>query len=174
MKLVFALVVFILALSLTFKTIAEEQHKTEPAACTAGQTENCGHAAAESHGGGHGDLTAKMNSLFPEHKSRQAEVGLAPKTTKLLSPKFLAKVTSGSVKLEWSEIPGATHYHLQVATDPNFKWLVLNNHFTKGNSADFATAEANTRYYWRVASVKDNNLSMHNKSNFVSSAFDAK
>ena len=154
MKLVFALVVFFLALGLTFKTVA---------AGTGGG----------SHGGGHGDLSARMNSLFPE-KQKNPAVGTAPRQTKLVSPKFMSKVPGGAVKLEWSETAGATNYHVQVATDPNFKWVILNNHFAKGTSIDFSTAEAGKRYFWRVAAVKDDNISMHTKSNFVSSAFDTK
>ncbi len=155
MKLVVALFVFILAMSLSFESTAESAK------------------GGAGHGSGHGDLSAKMNSLFPE-KQKNPAVGTPPRQTKLVAPKFLTTVPAGTVKLQWSETVGATNYHVQVATDPNFKWVLLNEHFAKGTSLDFATAETGKRYFWRVASVKNDNISMHSKSLFVSSAFDAK
>ena len=158
MKVVLTLFVFFLTLALTFKTIAEEQshesHKTE-------------------HSGGHNELSNRMNSLFPE-KQKNSAVGVPPKQTKLEEPKFLSKVSAGTVKLQWTETAGATNYHVQVATDPNFKWLLINDHWIKNTSYDFTTAEPGKRYFWRVASVKNDNISMYTKSLFVSSAFDSK
>ncbi len=155
MKLVVALFVFILAMSLSFESTAE------------------GTDAGADHAAGHGDLSTKMNSLFPE-KQKNPAVALPPQQTKLVAPKFLSSVPAGAVKLQWSETSGATDYHVQVATDPNFKWILVNEYFAKGTSLDFATAEAGKRYFWRVAAVKSENISIHTKSLFVSSAFDAK
>ncbi len=158
MKVVLALFVFFLAAGLTFKSIAEEHqvvnHKIQ-------------------HGGGHSELSDRMNSLFPE-KQKNPAVSARPEQTTLAEPKFLAKVPAGTVQLKWSETAGATNYHVQVATDPNFKWLVINDHWIKTNSFDFIAAEAGKRYFWRVASVKNDNISMYTKSLFVSSAFDSK
>ncbi len=158
MKIVFALFVFFLALGLTFKTIAEEQshesHKSE-------------------HSAGHSELSDRMNSLFPE-KQKDPTMSNRPVQTKLEEPKFLSKVSAGTVKLQWTETAGATNYHLQIATDPNFKWLLINDHWVKDTSYDFTSVEPGKRYFWRVASVKNDNISMYTKSLFVSSVFDSK
>ncbi len=183
MKLIIAAFVFFLTLSLTYKVSANE-----PKACSPGTNENCAQSKGESHGPNHGaeqgakdnthqeghnDLSKKMNSLFPE-KQKDPRVSTRPLQVKLESPKFLTVVSAPSVKLGWSDGAGATSYHLQVATDPNFKWLLVNEHFVKGSSYDLAKLEAGKRYFWRVASVKDDNISMFTKSLFVSSAFDTK
>jgi hypothetical protein len=169
MKFVLAAFVFILALGLSVKSIASE---TET--CTAEKTENCtAPHETEKHGEakeGHDNLNAEMNSLFPE-KQKNAALADRPAVTKLTTPKFLAKVNGATTKLEWTAIPGATNYHVQVATDPNFKWLIANDHWVKTNSFDVANLQADQKYYWRVATVKDQNDSMSTKSLFVSSAF---
>ncbi len=155
MKLVVALFVFILAMSLTIESIAE------------------GAKAGAGHGSGHGDLSEKMNSLFPEKQKNPAE-SARPLLTTLVSPKFLTMLPAGTVKLQWAETAGATNYHVQVATDPNFKWILLNDYWAKGTALNFPNAETGKRYFWRVAAVKQTNISMHTKSLFVSSAFDTK
>ncbi|MFZ3231755.1 MAG: fibronectin type III domain-containing protein [Pseudobdellovibrio sp.] len=182
MKPLIAFFVFILALGLSYTTVANE---TE--VCTAEKTENCSHQtneeksgashatahAAAPHGGEHNELSTKMNSLFPE-KHKDTSHSIRPAITKLMAPKFLAQVPSGTVKLQWNEGVNATSYHVQVATDPNFKWLVVNDYSVKGTTYDAVNLEVGKRYFWRVASVKSENESMSTKSLFVSSAFDTK
>lgn len=191
MKPAIALFVFILALGLSYQTLADI---TAPPTCTGEKTENCSkpeghdaHATAATHAeksehkaAGHGEaadhhseLATRMNSLFPE-KQKDPIVGSRPEITKLTAPKFLSKVAAGSVKLEWTAVENTTNYHVQVATDPNFKWLVANNTNVQGTSFEAANLEAGKRYFWRVASVKSDNISMFTKSIFVSSAFDTK
>ncbi len=118
---------------------------------------------------GHKDLSASMNSLFPE-KQPIKELTTTPTIVELSSPKFLSKL-SGAAKLEWKAAKGANAYHVQIATDPNFKWLVKDEHFVKTTSFEFANTTANTHYFWRVAAINTNNDSMFTKSIFVSSAF---
>ncbi len=179
MKFVVAALVFILALSITPKVVATENGE----ACTADKKENCvesktehksehksekaGHESKEDH---HEKLGKKMNSLFPQKEKNSSVVG-RPSIVKLTSPKFLAKVSGATTKLEWTAVEGANVYHVQVATDPNFKWLVANEHSVKGTSFEATQLEADKNYYWRVAAVKSENDSMFTKSLFVSSAF---
>ena len=49
-----------------------------------------------------------------------------PAKPELLEPSYRAKITSDAVTLKWSSVATASAYHLQVATDPNFKWLLVN------------------------------------------------
>ena len=181
MKLFLAVFVFFLTLSLTYKVSAAENET-----CTATATEKCAPNKSEGHEsklavqhsehsehGEHNELSKKMNSLFPE-KVKDPTQSTRPLQVKLQSPKFLEVVSAPSTKLTWEAGEGATSYHVQVATDPNFKWLVANDYWVKTNTFDATKLEAGKRYFWRVASVKESNISMYTKTLFVSSAFDTK
>lgn len=157
MKFIAAALVFILALSITPKTVASEP-KAEKGAHQNSQADH------------KEKLGQTMNSLFPQ-KQKDAGFSTSPAVVKLTAPKFMAKITGPSTKLEWAAVDGASGYHVQVATDPNFKWLVANDAFVKVNSFDATQLEADTKYYWRVAAVKGENDSMFTKSLFVNSVF---
>ena len=178
MKLFLAVFVFFLTLSLTYKVSSAENES-----CTATATEKCApnkseaheskHAAQHSGHGEHNELSKKMNSLFPE-KQKDLAFSDRPAVVKLASPKFLEVISGPTAKLNWSPVDRATNYHVQVATDPNFKWLVANEHWVKETTFEVSKLEPGKRYFWRVASFKDDNLVSHTKSLFVSSAFDTK
>lgn len=172
MKCLVAGFVFILSLGLSLQSVASESHSADPHACTA-ENKECA-PVAESHEGGdaHHDLGKKMNSLFPG-KLKNAALSTTPAAVETVAPKFLAAVPAGTVKLEWSDSK-APEYHLQVATDPNFKWLVVNEKFVKATSYEFANAEAGKKYFWRVAAFNPANDSYFTKSNFSGSAFTTK
>ncbi len=168
MKFLIAIFAFFLALGLTIKTVASEPES----ACTA-ETAKCAEQVDAHHANaGNNDLSAKMNSLFPE-KQKIAKLATRPSTIELTAPKFLSKI-SGAAKLQWKEANGANAYHVQVATDPNFKWLVAEDHFVKTNSFEFNKTEAGHKYFWRVAAFNTDNDSSYSKSNFSSSVFLAK
>lgn len=169
MKFFIAAFVFFLTLGLTTKTIASEPEAT---ACKAESTEKCADPATGHAKAGHKDHSAEMNSLFPE-KQQNPKLSSRPSVVEITAPKFLSKI-SGPAKLEWKEARGANTYHVQVATDPNFKWLVAEDHFVKTNSFGFEKAEACRKYFWRVAAYNTDNDSTFTKSNFTSSVFIAK
>lgn len=165
----------VLSLFITFSAFANSpSHESSPA-CDSKQTTDCSSDAhsTDGHGSGHNDLSARMNSLFPQPEKNPA-VSNRPLPVKLSSPSFLSSVSAGSVKLEWAPSEGASAYHVQVATDPQFKWLVINETAVKGNNYDFTKAEAGKQYFWRVAATKYENVSMFTKSLFTSSAFEVK
>lgn len=160
--------VFILSLGFTFSAFAGNSHETT---CTPADTK-CA-PAAELHGKGdaHHEIGVKMNSLFPG-KPKNAALATTPLAVQTVEPKFLAAVPAGKVKLQWSDVK-APEYHLQVATDPNFKWLVVNEKLFKGTSYELI-AEAGKKYFWRVASFNSGNDSHFTKSAFTGSAFTTK
>ena len=171
----FLLLTFAITFGLTTQTMAasvsdEKCKPEETAACT----DKSAHVTtAQSHEEG---TPAKMNSLFPEKQPDPTRVA-RPGATELVSPSFLSNLTPGTVRLEWksgTNVNGAAQYHVQVATDPNFKWLVVNEHFVNGKMYDFTKAEAGQRYFWRVAGVKGDNKPGYTQANFVSSAFNVK
>lgn len=129
--------------------------------------------AFASEGGheGHEELSKKMNSLFPT-KEANLEDRKIPAKPSLTSPTYFSSIAGNTVKLTWSPGEGAEEYHIQVATDPNFKWLVAEDFSHKETSFEFAQLEAGKHYYWRVASVKPNNWKTFRKSMFATSMFE--
>lgn len=164
MKFISAAVVFFLALGLSVTTFANDTKTCTP------ETENCApHGVVQ--GSAHGNaLSEHMNSLFPE-KQQNVNFSTVPTAVKLTSPKFLATVSTPSVQFQWTAAEGATSYQIQVATDPNFKWLVTNENFVETNSYMISDLQPGQKYYWRIASLKGENDSMFTKSLFVSSVF---
>ena len=129
--------------------------------------------AGESGGhGGSGKAHRDNTALFPPHVADKS-LSTAPAQAKLTAPAFMAKVSTDTQKLEWSASPTADSYHLQVATDANFKWLLVDDHWVKSTNYELKGLEKGKHYYWRVAAVKSDNDSMSLKSNFVSSMFAA-
>lgn len=126
--------------------------------------------AEQGHGGGHGNLSEKMNSLFPK-KEAQAEKRNVPGKPELVAPEFFAKVSGDRATLQWKAVNGAEEYHVQVATDPNFKWLVTNEYHVTGTSFEATGLEADKQYYWRVAAFKGANWSTFRKGIFANSMF---
>lgn len=127
-------------------------------------------ASFNSFAAGGGDGHHRDNTtLFPPHVPNPAMATPPPKT-RLLEPTF-QQTTDTSASLRWEAATGADHYHLQVATDPNFKWLVVDDHYVKGTSFNVSSLKPSTRYFWRVAGRKSDNKAATNKAPFATSAF---
>lgn len=127
-------------------------------------------AGGEGHGAGvpHRDNT----TLFPQPKP-DPTLATPPPATSLTEPAFQAK-TDTAVTLRWEAAAGADKYHVQIATDPNFKWLVADQHGVQGTSFDAKDLKPATRYFWRVAGWKSGNMAATNKAEFRSSVFETK
>ena len=168
MKYLAAFFAIILTFGLNKAVLANEPD----AVCTTQTSEKCPPAGIHAEKNEHTDLAAQMNSLFPE-KQKNSKITARPPSVELSGPKFLAKV-SGEIKLEWKPTAGADSYHLQVATDPNFKWLVVQEQSLKETAYGFSKGEPGKKYYWRVAAFNSKNDSMYTKSNFSGSVFVSK
>lgn len=169
MKFLFAVLVFFLTISLTIKTIAS--NSTEESTCKPETATECNKSGLE-HSVDTKDHSAHLNSLFPQ-KEKNSAVSSRPAPVELLAPKFLSKNT-GRVKLVWSEVTGADLYHIHVARDPNFKWIIVNEHNLKQTYYELPELESGKRYYWRIAALNTTNDPSYIKSDFTSSAFDIK
>ncbi len=123
------------------------------------------------HGGGHGGLTEKMNALFPQPTDK-AEKRDVPAKPELVSPAYFTSIKGDKVTIQWKAVTGADEYHVQVATDANFKWLVKEDHHAKETSMEVAGLEAGKHYFWRVAAVKTKNWDTFRKSFFAMSMFE--
>ena len=85
------------------------------------------------------------NSELSNVKSRLCDLA-APEIT-------LSNIaSSGKIRVDWEPIEGAVKYSVYVSTD-NENWSRLIT--TKGTSIDHISAEAGTRYYYKVRAISD-------------------
>ncbi|UYL08603.1 fibronectin type III domain-containing protein [Bdellovibrio sp. SKB1291214] len=152
MKIFASLIAFAFTLALTAPVVASE-----------------GHSGPNIHT--KEELGKKMNSLFPP-KQMDKEAQTVPAKPELTSPEYFAAIKGETVTLKWKEAKDAQEYHVQVATDANFKWLVAEDQHVKATTFDVAKLEAGKHYFWRVASVRPNNWSTFRKSYFAMSMFE--
>lgn len=108
--------------------------------------------------------------LFPQPKANP-EKSTPPSAITLLNPQALSTLTEKSVLLEWSSEARAEAYHLQVATDPNFKWLIQDQPLLKETQFKLENLPSGF-IYWRVAAKRPGNMDGHTKSIFNSSSFE--
>ena len=151
MKILISLITFVCTLALTSPSVAAE--------------------GGGEHGGGHGNLTEKMNALFP-HKKADPEKSNVPAKPELAGPAYFSKIDADKTTLTWKAVPTADEYHVQVATDPNFKWLTANEYHVKDTTFEATNLVPGKHYYWRVAAVKSTNWSTFRKSFFAMSMFE--
>lgn len=111
------------------------------------------------------------NALFPEPTPVKTDA-ITPLKAQLVEPAFFAKIADSKVKLTWKSVETADAYHVQVAKDPQFKWLLSDENLFNGTSFEVANLEAGKQYFWRVAAIKTTNLPGHRKSLFTSSMFE--
>lgn len=130
-------------------------------------------AHGEAHGGGHGPAKPYDLEIVKQPVS-DTENATRPAMPVLQSPEVLAKVTGTNVTLKWQEVKGASVYHIQVATDPNFKWLIVDEENFPQTSFQPQGLTAGQNYFWRVAARKPGNWASYTKSFFSSSSFATK
>lgn len=128
-------------------------------------------ALAESGGHAEGKGQHRDNTgLFPQPKADLSR-GTPPASPELTAPAFQSKVADTEVALTWNASEGANAYHVQVATDPNFKWLKADEHWVKDTTFQVKDLEKGKHYYWRVAPWRDANKAASNKGSFAVSTF---
>ena len=141
-------------------------------AATEESHESAGHESHAAH-----DPTAPMMkgganlNLFPPPQANHSKIS-RPSKPELLEPSYRAQINSDTVTLKWSPVASADAYHLQVATDPNFKWLVVNQEIMSGNSFQLSNLEKSHHYFWRVAALKTDNDPTYMKGWFSLSTFE--
>lgn len=137
---------------------------------------DAGHGEEGAHDAGHGGHAprhgANLNLLPPPAADTNKTTRPTPVVVE--APAAMSKVTGGATTLKWKESKGATNYLVQVATDPNFKWLVVNDPKVQGTTYEVKNLEAGKQYFWRVAGVKADNDPSYLKGDFGRSMFEAK
>ncbi len=120
---------------------------------------------------------AKHENIEYYHKLPPAsENAQRPSIPKLVSPAPLSEVEGSNIELKWNKIEEATAYALQVSPDPIFFQLIVNEPLYKETSYKISNIkfESGKHYYWRVASVKEENQPGTIKSLFNRSSFTVK
>lgn len=110
------------------------------------------------------------NEVFKQPVSN-LQLSEIPAKTQLLEPAFLAPVTGTEVTLKWKPVENVK-YHLQVATDANFKWLVVNEHLVDYTEYNLKNLQSKQQYFWRVYTFKQGNKLGYSKSLSASSSFE--
>lgn len=124
--------------------------------------------SAESGEGG--KAHTDWNKVSPQPVADTSK-SVLPESTKLLTPQFLEKVKTTEVLLKWEEVAGV-EYYLQVATDPVFKWMIVNTPNMKTTEFNLKNLEAGKQYFWRVYTQKPNNWAGYTKGVVAKSAFE--
>ncbi len=116
------------------------------------------------------DLKPKTSLVYSLYL--EAKITLEPPTLKLPyheSIVIIPKDSKETINLFWERVEGASEYHLQVSVNPDFTNLEIDEK-RKENFYYLNPKETDTRYYWRVATVaNENKLSDFSKPNFFNS-----
>lgn len=161
MKQLLSFLVLTITLTLTFAAFANTEAPT--AAAGHGTEKAAAHTPAKKGG-------ADLN-LFPPPQADHSKVA-RPAKPELVEPSFHSKIAADAITLKWNAVATANAYHLQVATDPNFKWLVNEEMMTKNTSFEVKGLKPATHYFWRVAALKTDNTQTYMKGWFASSEFE--
>lgn len=172
MKFLFGLLAFAVGLFISIESLANSP-EAAPISAPGGSPDS--HLTSPVQQNGHGQQNGgherDNTSLFPPKKPNKS-LSTQPPPAELLEPATMSKVGGSSVTLKWQPVAGAESYHLQVATDPNFKWLKAEENLYKKTSYELTNLEPGKHYYWRVASVNSGNNPGMTKSDFVKSMFE--
>jgi hypothetical protein len=81
--------------------------------------------------------------------------------TTLLAPVKDAVLTGSQPQFQWTLVPGARNYRLQVSTDPNFGTRFLDNVVTPSTAyVSVTTYPAQATLYWRVQANTETNTAL--------------
>ncbi|RYZ67718.1 MAG: hypothetical protein EOP09_10565 [Proteobacteria bacterium] len=95
-----------------------------------------------------------------------------PAKPEIEAPTYFQKLSETKTTLKWKAGEAGEVYHVQVATDPNYKWLVKEEQLFSGTSLEVSGLEAGKHYFWRVAGVKPGNKSSYIKGAYAASMFE--
>ncbi len=133
-------------------------------------------AKVGKHEGGHSESHAHKsqsgaNLELLKQPERDVANGTRPSTPVLQEPEALQKVSGTNVTLKWQAVEGAAVYHVQVASDPNFKWLIADEANFNQTSFQPQGLKLGQNYFWRVAARNPANYAGRTRSFFATSSF---
>lgn len=105
-----------------------------------------------------GDYVARVRALDANGlEGRNAEqsfvLNARPEPPVIVAPAPGAGVTAEQPAFAWAERAEITRYHLQLARDPGFKILLVDDDQVTAASSTAAPPLAPGKYYWRVAAI---------------------
>lgn len=98
-------------------------------------------------------------------------VSTPPGAVKTIGPNWFAAISGNTATIEWTASEGAEGYHVQVATDAAFKWLVTEVQYHPQTSLQISGLETGKQYYWRVAAMNSKNEASYIKGKYAKSMF---
>lgn len=111
----------------------------------------------------------KSYQLFPPN-TPQVDKVTPPGSAKLVAPEANSVIKEEKVVLKWQAVEGADFYTVQLATDPNFRWMPVNEGLYKKTEIE-VSVQAGRHYYWRVAANRGENMPGYMKGEFATSTF---
>ncbi|MBX3042219.1 MAG: T9SS type A sorting domain-containing protein [Candidatus Kapabacteria bacterium] len=75
----------------------------------------------------------------------------------LISPANFNYCVGKNINFQWTEVPNAVSYKLEVSTNPEFSNLIANLSELEETNANVELPNWNSEYYWRATSVFANN-----------------
>lgn len=67
-----------------------------------------------------------------------------------IAPEYDEKLTTSKVTFDWSDVPGATSYKIQLSTDPAFSTQIINLKVYASEYAFDTSLSPATTYFWRI------------------------
>lgn len=125
-------------------------------------------------------LLFNVRSIASEEKSNPSTLKPdlsqqnTPHSPVLTEPSFASMISGNTVELKWAPVQDAESYHVQVASDLNFKWIVAEQNLFTNSTFTVSNLESGKSYFWRVASIKSSNMNQFTKSPFKVSKFEVK
>jgi predicted phage tail protein len=99
--------------------------------------------------------TAGNSAYSPVWTFRTMKPVLIPAVPTLLSPSNGAKDISISPSLQWTAVPEAKTYRVQLSKESNFARLILDNNAVTSNSLQVNGLQDGITYYWRVRATNE-------------------
>jgi hypothetical protein len=112
------------------------------------------------------------NQIFKQPVTNGA-LAQPPAATQIIEPAFMSEVKGSEITLKWKPVEGAK-YHLQVAKDPMYKWLVVNEPLVTYTEYSLKQLQPKTQYFWRVYTQKPDNNRGYTKGFPAGSEFEVK
>ncbi|MCS6838871.1 MAG: hypothetical protein NZ480_08495 [Bdellovibrionaceae bacterium] len=130
------------------------------------------HSSNQAEGNRHNNMEKPYFKLFTSKEATGPHLSKLPEKPQIILPVAFSKIPEGQeVLLKWHQIPGATAYHLQIASDPQFKWIIQEVYSLTETEFRIRNLSAGT-VFWRVAAVNSQNLPGYTKSPFAFSSFE--
>jgi hypothetical protein len=121
-----------------------------------------------------GDAAHGKKPIFFPPKQADHTKSTRPAKVQGLEPAYMTTVNGSSASLSWKAADATQVFHIQVAKDPNFKWLITEDQNLKATSFEVTGLEAGHNYWWRVAGRAPDNQALYTKGYFVVSSFKTK